>query len=247
MEATTQRYASTIVRQRVSAPGYRPRASRFVGRVRLEGVCRSQIRSDIGKGAHARGASGLVYGTFNETVEVTVKNRIIILAASVVAVVLTVAACGSKSTAATVPSPTTASSSASTTVAVKQISGLGSVLVTSAGLPLYANEQDTSGSTCNGSCTAIWKPLTVTGTPTESGVSGKLGVISRTDGSKQVTVNGKPVYTFVEDQPGQVTGNGAHDQFGNQKFTWHVVLSSGQMASSSGSSSGAPSSGTSGY
>ena len=166
-------------------------------------------------------------------------KRLLILAAAVVALVVTVAACGARSSASTV------SSSAGTTLATKRIAGIGAVLVSSSGLPLYANVQDNGASQCNGSCAMIWKPLTATATPTATGTSGKLGTITRSDGSRQVTVDGKPVYTFVEDHPGQANGNGFHDQFGSQKFEWHVVLSSGQMASSGGSPAGA-SSGSSG-
>ncbi|HMK91998.1 MAG TPA: hypothetical protein VK576_03275 [Thermoleophilia bacterium] len=170
-------------------------------------------------------------------------KRLIIFVAAVVAVVLTVAACGAKSSASTVSST---ASTASTTVAVKRISGIGAVLVSSTGMPVYANEQDKSASMCNGACATIWQPVTVKGTPTETGTNGTLGTITRTDGSKQLTVNGKPVYTFVEDHPGQVNGNGFHDQFGSQKFAWHVVLSSGQLSTGSGGSSGGGSGGGSG-
>ena len=165
-------------------------------------------------------------------------KRLLIFAAAIVAVVLTVAACGAKSSASTV------SGTPSTTVAVKRISGVGTVLVNASGMPIYANLQDDRTSTCNGACAMIWKPVTVKGTPTETGMSGKLGTVTRGDGSRQVTVNGKPVYTFVEDHPGQVTGNGFHDQFGSQKFEWHVVLSSGQLASGSASSTATPSGGS---
>ena len=60
---------------------------------------------------------------------------------------------------------------------------------------------------------------------------GTLGVIKRPDnGQMQLTDNSKPLYTFVRDSPGQLTGNGFHDQFGAHRFTWHVVLSSGAVA-----------------
>jgi hypothetical protein len=42
-------------------------------------------------------------------------------------------------------------------------------------------------------------------------------MITRPDGTKQVTINGYPVYYYAGDKaPGQVTGNGAGG-------TWHVI------------------------
>jgi predicted lipoprotein with Yx(FWY)xxD motif len=157
-------------------------------------------------------------------------KRILILVAAAVAVALTVAACGSRASAATGP----------TTVATKQISGLGAVLVNAAGLPLYANNQDSAAMVrCNGSCTSVWRPLTVaTGSPTGTSSASALGVISLSNGMRQVTVNGKPVYTFRFDKPGTVSGNNAMDQFGGERFTWHVVSQGAPASSSGGGQSG---------
>jgi Secreted repeat of unknown function len=63
-------------------------------------------------------------------------------------------------------------------------------------------------------------------------------VITRPDGTKQVTDDGKPLYTFTEDSKGEVTGNDFSDDFGGQEFTWHAAPSD-QM--STGSSGGSPS------
>jgi hypothetical protein len=67
-----------------------------------------------------------------------------------------------------------------------------------------------------------------------------------------VTWGGKPLYTFVQDSPGQVTGNGFSDQFNGTSFTWTVAstgpVSSGanSTSTSSGSSSSSSSGGSSG-
>ena len=47
-----------------------------------------------------------------------------------------------------------------------------------------------------------------------TGGVGTLGVVTHPDGSKQVTVAGRPLYTFTQEGPGQVTGNGVADAFG---------------------------------
>ena len=53
------------------------------------------------------------------------------------------------------------------------------------------------------------------------GTCGKGGA---TGTRKQVTFDGKPLYTFVEDtSPDTVTGNGVSDSFDGTSFTWHVA------------------------
>ena len=63
----------------------------------------------------------------------------------------------------------------------------------------------------SGQLAALWPPL-VAGTPTESGTSGGLAVV-HTGNGRQVTYNGHFLYTFVEDNPGQVTGQGVQNFF----------------------------------
>jgi predicted lipoprotein with Yx(FWY)xxD motif len=110
------------------------------------------------------------------------------------------------------------------TVSVKQISGAGRVLVDSKGRALYRSDQERNGMVlCDGACLSFWQPLTVTGTPKGRSLPGKLGVVKRPDGRRQVTYNSKLLYSFKLDKPGKVTGDGFKDAFGGQKFTWHVA------------------------
>jgi predicted lipoprotein with Yx(FWY)xxD motif len=126
---------------------------------------------------------------------------------------------GDSSSSDSSPSPT-----GGTTVSVKEIGGASNVLVDSTGHALYANDQETGGMVlCDDACLSFWTPLTVSGTPTGDSLTGKLGVVRRPDGSKQVTYNGKLLYTFYLDKPGQVGGDGFDDAFGGQQFTWHIV------------------------
>jgi predicted lipoprotein with Yx(FWY)xxD motif len=121
------------------------------------------------------------------------------------------------------------------TVSLASVSGVGKVLVDSKGFALYSPAQENSEMIrCTGSCTAIWSPLTVKGTPSDS--SGlKLGTVMRPDGKTQVTFDGKPLYRFAEDaSPKTVTGNGAKDSFGGKSFTWHVASPGKTPSTSSG-------------
>ena len=62
--------------------------------------------------------------------------------------------------------------------------------------------------------------------------------VKRPDGTSQVTFNGKLLYTFYEDSPGEVGGDGFDDAFGGMKFTWHVVHANGSTSSQSGGDNG---------
>jgi predicted lipoprotein with Yx(FWY)xxD motif len=149
-------------------------------------------------------------------------------------------ACGSSSQQAQKSSAAPASGT-STTVSVAKVSGVGQVLVDSKGFALYSPKQDSAGMIrCTGSCTSIWVPLTVKGSPTgASSLAGKLGTVMRPDGRKQVTFAGKPLYTFAEDSsPKTVTGNGASDQFGGMHFNWKVAALGKVSSGGSGGSGG---------
>ncbi len=126
-----------------------------------------------------------------------------------------------------------ASNMGGATVSAQQISGAGKVLVDAKGRALYTNDQETRGMVlCKGACLSFWMPLTISGgSPKGDSLSGKLGVVRRPDGSKQVTYNGKLLYTFYLDKPGKVGGDGFHDAFGGQKFSWHVVHVNGAVTS----------------
>ncbi len=94
------------------------------------------------------------------------------------------------------------------------------VLTNASGLTLYWFAPDTpSRSACSGSCAAYWPP--VRGPVTAgSGVTGRLTVITRADGSKQAVYDGHPLYTYVGDSgPGQARGNNLNLNGG----LWHEV------------------------
>lgn len=89
---------------------------------------------------------------------------------------------------------------------------LGPFLVGADGMTLYIFTNDTPGlSNCYDQCATNWPPLLVEDgeVPTQgAGVSGELGVITRTDSTRQVTYNGWPLYYWVNDAaPGDTTGH----------------------------------------
>jgi len=112
-------------------------------------------------------------------------------------------------------------------------------LVDSSGAPLYSSDREKSGTVmCTGGCASIWLPLKApSGNPTAGdGVAGELGVVKRPDGSRQVTLDGRPLYRFAEDgSDGKANGDDVTDSFGGQRFTWHAE---GTTKSSSGGGGG---------
>ncbi|HVV24406.1 MAG TPA: hypothetical protein VHF06_33545 [Pseudonocardiaceae bacterium] len=143
-------------------------------------------------------------------------------------VLLSVAACGT-------PSSSAPATGGGPTVSVRGVDGM-SVLVDQAGAALYTNDQEAGASLrcVSAACTAIWAPLTVPAghQPTAaSTVGGTIGTVQRPDGSHQVTLDGKPLYTFSFDHgAGRVTGNGTQDSFSGTDFTWHSAVASGGAA-----------------
>lgn len=137
------------------------------------------------------------------------------------------------------------------TVGVMTING-GKVLIDTNGAALYVNDQDAAGQPkcVSQSCTAIWVPLTVpSGQPptAAAGVGGTIATVALAGGKNQVTMNGKPLYTFALDGgPGQAHGNGYQDTFDGTHFSWHSAVPAGAPAPAAPAPS-APAGGIPGY
>jgi predicted lipoprotein with Yx(FWY)xxD motif len=134
-----------------------------------------------------------------------------VAAASVVALALLVAAVATPKTQPVATGPDVLKS--------RDVAGVN-LLTNANGLTLYWFAPDTSAkSVCYGSCAAYWPP--VTGTPSAGpGVTGTLGIITRTGGSVQATYDGHPLYTYIGDNaPGQASGNNLNLNGG----LWHDV------------------------
>ena len=107
--------------------------------------------------------------------------------------------------------PTTAPAASAATVMIMNDPKLGNYLVDAKGMTLYMFTKDTAGvSNCSGGCLKAWPPLVATGDLVAGpGVTGKLGFITRADGTKQVTYNDMPLYYWASDmKPGDMTGQG---------------------------------------
>jgi predicted lipoprotein with Yx(FWY)xxD motif len=105
------------------------------------------------------------------------------------------------------------------TVLIVQKSSLGYVLALANGdvVYTYGNDKQGGSPTCTSSCAAIWPA--VTGIPmTNAGekLPGTLGVVSMTNGGKQITYNGLPLYIFKTEKPLMTTGEGVDG-------LWHVI------------------------
>jgi predicted lipoprotein with Yx(FWY)xxD motif len=131
--------------------------------------------------------------------------------------------------ASTTAADTTASvaSSGPATIATKKTK-LGTILVDSKGRTLYLWVADKGGkSVCDGGCAQAWPPVLTKGAPKAAGSvkANLLGTTKRADGTTEVTYEGHPLYTFVQDQaPGDTTGQGSNG-FG---ALWWVLSPAGQ-------------------
>ena len=86
---------------------------------------------------------------------------------------------------------------------------LGAVM-TADGMTVYVYTKDRPRETvCYDICALNWPPLLVTRTPSmTASLAGRFGSTMRTDGAKQLTYNGLPLYLYIEDPPGTDQANG---------------------------------------
>jgi predicted lipoprotein with Yx(FWY)xxD motif len=88
------------------------------------------------------------------------------------------------------------------------------VLADATGRTVYTFDKDEANkSNCSGGCLAAWPAFTA---KPEAAAKGEFGLIS---GTRQWTVNGKPLYYFAGDaKPGDRNGDG-------KGGVWHVISS----------------------
>lgn len=105
---------------------------------------------------------------------------------------------------------------------------LGPVLTDSAGFTLYRFDKDSAKppkSACEGECAAAWPAVPAADVSSTSGIdSALLGEVARADGTKQLTVDGWPMYRYAKDtEPWQTNGQGVGG-------TWYAAAPDGKKA-----------------
>ena len=104
----------------------------------------------------------------------------------------------------------------------------GAMVVTGSGMTIYIYLPDPTNppqSACTADCANDWPPvLASVTTPVVDGISrARVGVLTRQDGSRQLTLNGYPLYRYAADlRPGDVRG----ESVGN---TWFAVDPAGNF------------------
>jgi predicted lipoprotein with Yx(FWY)xxD motif len=170
-------------------------------------------------------------------------RRIALVVGTAVLGLSTLTACGGGATAATpqntpaqtTPGPSAAAPAGAAKLSLATVGNLGKVVVDGTGRTLYIYDLDTAKppkSNCDGSCATAWPPLLAgAGTPQVSGIDASLvGTVTRTDGTKQVTLAGWPLYYFANDaQAGVANGQAVGG-------IWWVVGANGQKITTQASS-----------
>ena len=136
-------------------------------------------------------------------------------AAVLAAIALAACSSSSKSSSPTTSPPTEAPTTAAApagsgstgtftvALATKSVKGAQEkILVDSKGMTLYVNENDKPGKpACTGACLQAWPPLKATGATTVGPglTASKYTTVTASDGTKQVAVNGSPLYLWMGD------------------------------------------------
>ncbi|WP_328752232.1 SCO0930 family lipoprotein [Streptomyces sp. NBC_00285] len=105
---------------------------------------------------------------------------------------------------------------------------LGKVLTDSNGLSLYRFDEDTAEppkSNCDGTCATTWPPVPADDASAGAGIDkALLGEVTRTDGTKQLTIGGWPAYRYAKDtKAGDLTGQGVGGK-------WYALAPTGKKA-----------------
>ncbi|WP_329131137.1 hypothetical protein OG552_09305 [Streptomyces sp. NBC_01476] len=177
---------------------------------------------------------------------ITNRGRMATGAVFAASLAIALTACGSSGSSASSPSSPAASSSAPSPapsaagVHTTSDAKLGTIVVNGKGLTLYRFDNDTSNppkSNCTGQCATLWPAAPAADAATVNGVDQKLlGSVDGTDGTKQLTLDGWPLYTFAQDaKPGDTNGQGL------MGIWWAVTPTGAKAGASAGTSSAATS------
>jgi predicted lipoprotein with Yx(FWY)xxD motif len=110
------------------------------------------------------------------------------------------------------------------TVQIGSSSSTGNYLENGSGFTLYMFGKDKPGngtSACTGACTGVWPPFYASTVNVPSGLSSSnFSTITRSDGSKQTTYNGWPLYYYSPDSSAGAMGGEGANQYGG---LWYAI------------------------
>jgi predicted lipoprotein with Yx(FWY)xxD motif len=133
----------------------------------------------------------------------------------------------------------TAADAGSGMVSVQSVDGTD-VLVDSEGRTLYTADVEKGGRIlCTDGCISFWEPIAASAREARTASTDldlDLGVVRRPDGGRQLTFEGLPLYSFTDEEPGQLDGDGFVDDFQGTRFEWSAATAGAGMGSGSGPS-----------
>lgn len=142
---------------------------------------------------------------------------------------------GSSSGSSSSSAPASTPAAGTAKLATATVGSLGKVVVDGNGRTVYVYDKDSKGkSNCEGSCLGLWPAVPGgSGTPQLTGIDASLvSTITRSDGSKQLAINGMPLYLFIQDaQAGQAKGQA----YGG---IWWVIGADGKKVTTQSGGSG---------
>lgn len=110
------------------------------------------------------------------------------------------------------------------------------VLADAEGRTLYTAEVEKDGQIhCVDACAKFWEPVVASDADAEeanSALGDEFGTVERPDGQSQLTYGGLPLYTFAEEDAGELRGDGFTDDFQGTQFVWAAARTDGSSAPS---------------
>jgi len=149
------------------------------------------------------------------------RQRLLGLAALLIVALVAVAAAGAAGAQRPDATPDADAAAARGTKIVQKGSRFGRMLFDTRGQAIYIFQRDRRNeSRCFGECARLWPPVYTKGTPRAgSGVRKSLLGSIRRGKRRQVTYNGKPLYFYAHEGPGQIL---CHEVFLNGGLWWVI-------------------------